>query len=55
MGPRCVFGILFINVQKLLGHDLPGFPYFRTGSRFEVMVNSLDIVVFPVASNPMTG
>ena len=52
----CVFfGILFINVQKLLMHDSPGFPYFRIGSRFDVVVNSLDIVVFPVASNPMTG
>ena len=46
---------LFINVQKLLGHDSPGFPYFRTGSRFEVIDNSLDIDVFPVASKPMTG
>ena len=52
----CVFfGILFINAQKLLMHDSPGFPYLRIGSRFDVVVNSLDIVVFPVASNPMTG
>ena len=50
-----VLGILFINVQKLLGHDSPGFPYFNTGSRFEVVVNSLDIVVLPVASSPTMG
>lgn len=46
----------FINAQKLLArHDSPGFPYFSTGSRFEVMLNSVDIVVFPVASSPTTG
>ena len=52
MGPRC--GKLFINVQKLPGHDKPGFPYLKAGSRFEVTVNSLDTVDFPVASNPKT-
>jgi hypothetical protein len=55
MGPRCVFGNLSVNVQKLLAHDTPGFPYFKTGSRFDDTDNSLDIAVFPVASNPMTG
>jgi hypothetical protein len=55
MGPRYIFDILLINVQKFLGVDSPGFPYFSTGSRFDVIVNSLDIVVLPVASSPMTG
>lgn len=49
-----VFGKPFKNIQKLHGHYTPGFPYFRTGSRFDVTANSLDTVVFPVASNPMT-
>jgi hypothetical protein len=52
MGPR---HIVVINFQKCLGVDSPGFPYFSTGSRSDVIVNSLDIVVLPVASSPMTG
>ena len=45
----------FINAQKLLGRNSPGFPYFSTGGIFDVMVNSVDMVVFPVASSPTTG
>ena len=57
-GPRYqiwVLGILLRNVRKLLRHDSPGFPYFSTGSRFDVTVNSLDIDVLPIASSPATG
>ena len=48
-------GIQFNNVQTLLGHDSPGCPYFNTGNRFDLITNSVDIAVFPVASSPTTG